>query len=105
MKKTQKIVLTIALCASICAAMPATNALAEVRVTVTFAAGGAACGFYLFFSYSSGFTADLQNTQFDSPALLNYSAEGWQVKPPMLQFTGDNNKSIMPYAEIIRIRF
>lgn len=105
MKRVSKILVTIILCAAIGAAFPTTYATAEVKVTVTFAVGGVACGFYLFFAYSSGFTLDGQYTYIDSPALLNYSPEGWKIKPPVLQFTGDNNKNTVPYAEIFRIRF
>jgi len=105
MKRMRTRVFTIVLCAAISAAIPATPAAADVKITVTFAAGGAASGFYLFFYYSSGFKSDWQNKRFDSPALLNYSQEGWQVKPPVLHFTGDNNKNTVSYAEIIRIRF
>jgi hypothetical protein len=74
-------------------------------IIVLCTAIGAACGFYLFFAYSSGFTFDGKNTHIDSPALLNYSPEGWNVKPPVLQFAGDNKKNTVPYAEILRIRF
>jgi hypothetical protein len=105
MKQLKKIALAIMVCITIHASMLLTQAAADVKVTVTFAAGGVACGFYLFFAYASGFTADWQNTQFNSPALLNYSAGSWQVKPPLLLFIGDNNKNSISYAEIIRIRF
>jgi hypothetical protein len=44
MQRVRKIVLIIVLCAAIIMAIPATKAEAEVRVTVTFAAGGAALG-------------------------------------------------------------
>jgi hypothetical protein len=101
----RKILLAIALCTAISASAPISSALADVRVTVTFAVGGAACGLYFFFSYSSGYMADLQNKIFDTPALLNYSPEGWQVKPPLLQFTGTKDKNSVHYAEIIRIPF
>jgi hypothetical protein len=105
MKRMRKILLAIALCIAISASTPISSALADVRVTVTFAVGGAAGGLYFFFSYSSGYMADWQNKIFDTPALLNYSPEGWQVKPPLLQFTGTEDKNSVPYAEIIRIRF
>ena len=44
MERVRKIVLIIGLCSAIITAIPATNAEAEVRVTVTSAAGGAALG-------------------------------------------------------------
>jgi hypothetical protein len=105
MKRVRKILLIIGLCAAIITAIPATNAEAEVRVTVTFAAGGAACGVYFFFYFSSRFTGDWQNKQSDATALFNHSPEGWQVRPPSLQFIEDHQKGYTPYADIIRIRF
>jgi len=105
MKCAIKILFMIALCAAMVTTIPVTDAEADVRITITFAAGGAACGFYLFFYYSSGFVADWQDKQSDALALFNLSNAGWQVRPPSLQFIGNRNTCYTPYLEIIRIRF
>ena len=105
MKLLRKMVFATILCIAIIAATPVTKAAADVRITVTFAAGGAACGVYFFFAFSSRITHDWQNNQSDTMALFNQSPEGWQVRPPALQFVDNHDKGYIPYAEIIRIRF
>jgi hypothetical protein len=105
MKLLRKMVLAVILCIAVITATPVTKAAADVRITVTFAAGGAACGVYFFFIFSSRITNDWQNNQYDTVGLFNRSPEGWQVRPPTLQFTDNYHKGYTPYAEIIRIRF
>ncbi len=105
MKCVIKILCTIVLCAVMITAIPVKDAEADVRITITFAAGGVACGFYFFFYYSSGFIADWQNKQSDNTALFNHSGAGWEVRPPSLQFAEYRNTGYTPYVEIIKIRF
>jgi hypothetical protein len=105
MKLLRKMVLAIILCIAVITAAPVSKAVADTRITVTFAAGGAACGVSFFFILSSSITNDWQNNQYDTMALFNRSPEGWQVRPPTLQFTDNYQKGYTPYAEIIRIRF
>jgi hypothetical protein len=71
------------------------QAWADARVTVTFAAGGAACGAYFFFHFvlrSSLLTDDYQN---DATALFNYAPDGWHIKYPSLNFI-ENERLTMP---------
>lgn len=106
MKRPAKIVFAIVLCIAIITAVPATKAeAADVQITVTFAAGGVACGVYFFFAYSSSLAGDGKLIQPDSAALFNLGPEGWQVRPPLLQFGENHDKGYTPYAEILRIRF
>lgn len=106
MKRFVKTIFAIAVCLAIIAAVPAKKAeAADVHITVTFAVGGVACGVYFFFAYSSSLAADGEPLQPDSAALFNFGPEGWQVRPPLLQFDKNHDKTYTPYAEILRIRF
>lgn len=106
MKRFVKTIFAVALCLAIITAVPAPKAeAADVQITVTFAVGGVACGVYFFFAYSSSFTGYGEPLRPDSPALFNFGPEGWQVRPPLLQFDENHDKTHTPYAEILRIRF
>lgn len=106
MKRFVKTIFAVALCLAIITAVPAPKAeAADVQITVTFAVGGVACGVYFFFAYSSSLASDYKLFQPDSPALFNFSPEGLQVRPPLLQFDENHDKTHTPYAEILRIRF
>lgn len=100
-KKTMFIVLLIA----VIIATPVSDAISGVKVTVTFAAGGAACGAYFFFIFTSGESTSWQNVHPDAKAILNYSPKGWQMRVPSLMYIDDRNAGVIPYTEIIRIRF
>ena len=105
MKCAIRILCTVVLYAAMIMAIPVTDADADVRITITFAAGGVACGFYFFFYYSSSLIDDWQNNQSENTALFNHSPAGWQVRPPSLQFVEDRNTGYTPYVEIIKIHF
>lgn len=96
----------IAICFVVVMAIPASDAMADVRVTVTFAAGGVACGFYVFFYLTSGYMSERLNG-FDegTAALLNFSPHGWQVRPPDLNYMEYGGTGHMPYINMIQFQF
>jgi hypothetical protein len=66
----------------------ASEAKADTRVTITFAAGGVACGVFVFLQFT--FRASmLQQHQNDTNALFNRGSEGWQIKFPSINFRQD----------------
>jgi uncharacterized membrane protein len=71
----------------------ASEAEADTRVTITFAAGGVACGAFVFFQLV--FRASmLQQDQNDTNALFNRGSEGWQIKFPSMNFRQDEEHKI-----------
>jgi hypothetical protein len=66
----------------------ASEARAETRVTITFAAGGVACGVYIFLQFA--FRSSMTVQQFrDNTALFSHGPEGWQIAPPTLNIIRD----------------
>lgn len=59
----------------------ASEARADTRVTITFAAGGVACGAYFFLQLA--FRSSLTARPFlDHAALFNHGPEGWHIEAP-----------------------
>jgi hypothetical protein len=96
----------VAICLVVVMAIPASDVMADVRVTVTFAAGGIACGFYVFFYLTSGYMPERLNG-FDegTTALLNFSTTGWQVRPPDLNYMEYGGAGHVPYINMIQFQF
>ncbi len=59
------------------------DAEADTTITITFAAGGVACGAYLFFRFTLRESVIEQN-QGNIFALFNLGPQGWQVKFPYI---------------------
>lgn len=78
---------------------------ADVRVTITFAAGGIAGGMYFFFYYSTGHYLNIPFEPADPHALLTHTEKGWRIDVPHLNFTGSDPAGTTPYLDIIKIRF
>jgi hypothetical protein len=104
MKRAKKILFLLLLIAAMIGTT-VSDAISGVKVTVTFAAGGAACGAFFFFIFTSGGSKSWHNTDTDARAILNYSPEGWQMRFPTLMYANDRDVGVIPYTEIIRIRF
>ena len=66
----------------------ASEAKAETTVTITFAAGGVACGVYFFLHFAFRSSMTLQQLE-DTSALVNHGPEGWQIEPPTLNIIRD----------------
>jgi len=96
----------VAICLVVVMAIPASDAMADVRVTVTFAAGGVACGFYAFFYLTSGYMSESQHgLGEETAALLNFSTTGWHIRPPDLNYMGYGGTGHMPYINMIQFQF
>ena len=68
------------------------EARAETRVTITFAAGGVACGVYFFLRFA--FRSSMTIQQFrDNTALINHGPEGWQIESPTLDVIRDEHRN------------
>jgi hypothetical protein len=66
----------------------ASEAKADTKVTITLAAGGVACGVFLFLRFT--FRASLvQQHQEDVNALFNIGARGWNIQFPSINLTQD----------------
>ena len=64
------------------------EAKAETRVTITFAAGGVACGVYFFLQFAFRSSMTIQPFQ-DNVALFNHGPKGWQIETPTLNIIRD----------------
>jgi hypothetical protein len=72
----------------------ASEARAETRVTVTVAAGGAACGIFLFVHYALRVSMSIEPYQAGSTAIFNLGPEGWQIRFPMLILDGSGHRDV-----------
>ena len=83
--RTYIFVALILLSQSILLPILASEAEADTRVTITFAAGGVACGvfFFLHFTFRASMIEQHQN---NIDALFNLGSEGWQIKFPSINF-------------------
>jgi hypothetical protein len=70
----------------------ASEARAETRVTITFAAGGVACGVYIFLQFAFRSSMTIQHFQ-DNTALFNHGPEGWHIDPPTLNIIRDEHRN------------
>ncbi|MBA4422204.1 MAG: hypothetical protein C0390_03760 [Syntrophus sp. (in: bacteria)] len=68
------------------------EARAETRITITFAAGGVACGVYFFLQFAFRSSMTIQQFQ-DNTALVNHGPEGWQIAPPTLNVIRDGRRN------------
>ena len=68
------------------------EARAETRVTITFAAGGMACGVYLFLMMSFRSSMTMERFE-DGIALVSRDPEGWHIVPPTLNIIREESYS------------
>lgn len=68
------------------------EAKAETRVTITFAAGGVACGVYFFLQFAFRSSMTIEHFQ-DNVALFNHGPEGWQIETPTLNVIRDVHRN------------
>lgn len=72
----------------------ASEARAETRVTITVAAGGAACGIFLFVHYAFRVSMSIEPYQAGSTAIFNLGPEGWRIRFPMLILDGSGHRDV-----------
>ncbi len=85
MKKTTGKLLILIILSQLCfLPLWVPEARAETRVTITFAAGGVACGVYLFLMLSFRSSMTMERFE-DSIALVSRDPEGWHIAPPTLK--------------------
>lgn len=77
------------LCLSPCAA---SEARAETRVTITVAAGGAACGLFFFLHYAFRVSMSIEQHESATTAIFNFGPEGWQMQFPIVNITGSGRR-------------
>jgi hypothetical protein len=102
----------ILLSQSILLPLLASEAEADTRVTITFAAGGVACGVFFFLRFTLGESL-IQQHQNDTNALFNRGPECWEIKFPSINFMQDEElKMIRPehspetvQMELLKFRF
>lgn len=92
--------------------LSASEAEAETRVTITFAAGGVACGVYFFLQFTFKSSMAMQLYQNDATALFNHVPDGWQIVYPSLSLIGDGRFKAPPerspetvHMEILKLMF
>jgi hypothetical protein len=68
----------------------ASEARAETRVTITFAAGGVACGIYIFLQFAIRSSMTIERFE-DGAALVSHGPEGWHIDPPTLNIIRDEH--------------
>lgn len=96
----------VAICLVVVTSIPASDAMADVLVTVTFAAGGIACDFYIFFYVKSDYMPERQSGFGEgAAALFNFSPHGWQVRSPDLHYMAYGGTNHMPYINMIQFQF
>jgi hypothetical protein len=89
------------------------EAMADTRITITFAAGGAACGIYYFFRFTFRSSLAMEPFRDDTAALANYGPGGWLLDYPSLKFVrdeqlriiGPGNAPEIALMELLRLRF
>lgn len=102
----QRIILATTLVMLLLVSMPSPTLARETRVTVTFAAGGVACGIYFMFYFTTGDFADFQQYLSKDDAIVNYTdATGWRFGFPQLKFIPDDHSKGTPCVEVIRWEF
>lgn len=74
--------------------LSASEAKADTRVTITFAAGGVACGFFFFLRFTLGGSLIPQHHP-DKSALFDHGTEGWEISIPSVHFLRDNERSMI----------
>ena len=67
------------------------KAEAETRVTITFAAGGVACGIFFFLRFGIRESL-LQQYQNNATALFNRGPEGWEISYPSINIIQDEER-------------
>lgn len=77
----------------------------ETNITVTFAAGGVACGIYFIFYFTTGYGPDRQFDRIEQGALFTGSRAGWKVGYPELKFIQQDQSTYIPCVEILTFRF
>ena len=101
-----RIILLTALAVLLTVSLPSPAMARETHVTVTFAAGGVACGIYFMFYFTTGNFADYQGYLSKDQAIMNYTDEGgWHFGCPQLKFIQDTRSHGTPCVEIIRYEF
>jgi hypothetical protein len=76
----------------------ASEAKAETRVTITFAAGGVACGVYFFLQFAFRSSMTIEPFQ-DNVALINHIPDGWHIAAPTLNIVRDEPRSRLFLAD------
>ena len=105
MKCIRRIFILVALFLVLISSAFIPDARADVRVTVTFVAGGVAGGVYFLFYLSTGNASNWKNALTDTTALFNHNQEGWRVGYPQLMFVEGGRSTYTPYMEIIKFQF
>ena len=85
--------------------LPPSDATGEVRVTITFVAGGIVGGVSLFIYIASGGRSNLLVDEGGAKAFLNYGSDGWNLSYPSLAFADAGENDPIPYLQIINVRF
>jgi hypothetical protein len=76
----------------------ASEARADTRVTITFAAGGVACGAYIFLQFA--FRSSMTPRPFrDHAALFNHGPEGWYIEAPTLNVLKDDYSRRLSFTD------
>lgn len=61
------------------------EAAAETRITITVAAGGAACGFFLFMHYAFRVSMTAEQIERETTAVLDLGPEGFRMRFPRVR--------------------
>jgi hypothetical protein len=91
-KSIGKLILLIILSQLFLLPLLASEARAETRVTITFAAGGVACGVYIFLQFAFRSAMTIEHFE-DGAALVSHGPEGWHIDPPTLNITRDEHRN------------
>jgi len=85
--------------------LPPSDARGEVRVTITFVAGGIVGGVSLFIYIASGGKSGLLVDDGGAKAFLNYGSDGWNLSYPTMAFAEAGKNDPIPCLRIINVRF
>jgi len=105
MKCIRRIFILVVLFLALMISVPVSGAGADVKITVTFVAGGVAGGVYFLFYLSTGNAPNWQYDLTNTTALFNHNHDGWKVGYPRLMFVESSRSTYTPYMEIIKIQF
>ena len=105
MKRVRRIFILVVLFLALMISAPVSGAGADVKITVTFVAGGVAGGVYFLFYLSTGNASNWQYDLTNTTALFNHNQKGWRVGYPQLMFVEGGSSTYIPYMEIIKFQF
>ncbi|MEW6332860.1 MAG: hypothetical protein AB1558_01175 [Thermodesulfobacteriota bacterium] len=82
------------------------EAAAETRITITVAAGGVACGLFLFVQYAFRVSMTAEATERETTAVLDLGPEGFRMRFPRVRILAARHAGVAapsPVSETVEV--